>query len=208
MESYVKSGISFIVGGLVGAGIAVIFLKKKYETMYNDAVRSKEQIYADLIAKNKEYLEEGGEDPEALAKLNREKPDFTEYAKALSKNHQYVDYSKPDTTAATNDISKEKANVPSDHEVIDPNYFGEYEDYGKIFLTYYSDGVLADSDDEILEEADIENCIGLDYVDHFGEFEEDSVHIRNDRLKCYYEILEDTRTFEKAMRDKMLVSDS
>ena len=30
-----------------------------------------------------------------------------------------------------------------------------------------------------------------DFADHFGEYEDDSVFVRNNRLKCDYEILRD-----------------
>ena len=44
---------------------------------------------------------------------------------------------------------------------------------------------------EQLTEDEIEECVGLDSLTHFGEYEEDSVFVRNDNLKIDYEILRD-----------------
>ena len=55
--------------------------------------------------------------------------------------------------------------------------------------------ILTDEDDEIVE--DIEDKIGFDALSHFGEYEEDSVFVRNDRIKCDYEILLDQRKYSE-----------
>ena len=81
------------------------------------------------------------------------------------------------------------------HYIIRPDEFGEYDDYDTISLTYYADHILTDEDDEIVE--DIEDKIGFDALNHFGEYEEDSVFVRNDRIKCDYEILLDQRKYSE-----------
>ena len=211
MNSYVKSTISFIAGAAVGAGLAVIFLKKKYDQMYQESAARMEEVYSELIKEQVPYETEGGEDPEVLAKLNREKPDLNEYARSIAKEHKFVDYTKHAEIKTAGEVKEEhlekEAEEPKkdiDIYTINPNDFGEFDDYGHIFLTYYSDGILAEGED-ILDDDEIENCVGLDFEDYFGEYEDDSVHIRNDRLKCDYEILADERTFEKALNDKRLV---
>lgn len=68
--------------------------------------------------------------------------------------------------------------------------------YERISLTYYADGVLADEDNEPVD--DIEEIVG-DGLEHFGEYEEDSVFVRNDAKKCDYEILRDLRTFAEVV---------
>ena len=49
---------------------------------------------------------------------------------------------------------------------------------------------------------DIENVVGLDFADHIGEYEDDAVHIRNERLRCDYEILRDLRKYSDVLEDK------
>ena len=42
---------------------------------------------------------------------------------------------------------------------------------------------------------DVDDVVGEDSLNHFGEFEEDSVYVRNDERKCDYEILLDHRRY-------------
>ena len=88
---------------------------------------------------------------------------------------------------------EEKVNMVEKPYIISPEEFGDFDEYTKLSLTYYSDGVLADENDEIVD--DIDETVGADFADHFGEYEDDSVFVRNDRLKCDYEILRDNRSY-------------
>ena len=66
-------------------------------------------------------------------------------------------------------------------------------------MNYYEDGVLADDWDEPIE--DIDKVVGKDSLTHFGEYEDDSVYVRNDRLKCEYEILMRVGKFADKIKD-------
>ena len=82
----------------------------------------------------------------------------------------------------------------SNPHVITPEEFGENNHYDRITLTYYADHVLADENDEIIQ--DVEETIGFGSLNHFGEYEADIVYVQNDILKCYYEITRDLRKYE------------
>ena len=41
-----------------------------------------------------------------------------------------------------------------------------------------------------------DEIVGLDSLTHFGEYEDDSVFVRNDVMKCDYEILLDHRNYK------------
>ena len=70
------------------------------------------------------------------------------------------------------------------------------DEYETVSLTYYSkDNVLTDDNDEIVD--DVDEIIGQDSLKHFGEYEDDSVYVRNDRRKCDYEILLDESDYHK-----------
>lgn len=77
--------------------------------------------------------------------------------------------------------------------VISPDEYGE-KDYEVKSWTYYSDFVLADDDGEIVSEP--ENIIG-DALSHFGDYEEDSVFVRNENLEWDIEILKHEKTFSE-----------
>lgn len=74
-----------------------------------------------------------------------------------------------------------------DPYVITPEALGEIDEYDTTTIYYYADGVLAHLNGEVVE--DVEDTVGLDFAEHFGEFEDDSVCIRNEAHACDYEVL-------------------
>lgn len=83
--------------------------------------------------------------------------------------------------------------------VITPDEFGDC-DYSTVSLTYYADDVLTyEDDDEVIDDRD--EIVGNDVVNHFGEYEDDSVFVRNDAKKCDYEILYDQRNYHDIYPD-------
>ena len=79
--------------------------------------------------------------------------------------------------------------------VISPEEFGEKEHYDTVSLMYYADQILADDNDDIIE--DVEGTVGFDSLTHFGDFETDAVHVRNDEQCTDYEILRSLRTYKE-----------
>ena len=82
--------------------------------------------------------------------------------------------------------------------MIAPEDFDEYDDYEIVSLTYYDDGILANENDEIVE--DVEELIGADSLNRFGEYEDDSVYVRDERIKTDYEILRDRRNYTDVVK--------
>ena len=60
--------------------------------------------------------------------------------------------------------------------------------------------MLTDENDEIIE--DVEETVGFESLNHFGEYEDDSVFVRNDARKCDYEILLDQRTYSEVAKGR------
>lgn len=78
--------------------------------------------------------------------------------------------------------------------VIPPNDFGNIDEYDTDTLVYYADNILADDDGELIE--DVESTVGFDALASFGKYgEDDAVYVRNEQLKCDYEILLDKKRF-------------
>jgi hypothetical protein len=84
--------------------------------------------------------------------------------------------------------------------VISPEDFGEIEDYDQRTLFYYEDGVLTDDEDNPIE--DVDGVVGRGSLTHFGEYEDDSVHVRNERLRIDYEILREPNTYADVVKTK------
>ena len=93
----------------------------------------------------------------------------------------------------------------SDPVTIPPDEFGEDEDYDTEYLNYYNDGVLADDCDIPIE--DVDAVVGLDSLEQFGEWEDDIVHVRNDRLRTYYEITQDARNYSDVVGGNLNLRD-
>ena len=109
----------------------------------------------------------------------------THYA---SMDEKEDDYSEDDT-------DEEKPNrIKSAPYVISPDECGEEIGYAISELTYFiNDDILVDDFGEIVEYPD--ELVGCDFMKHFGEYEEDSVFVRNETLMCDFEILKDIGTY-------------
>lgn len=166
------NAVIFVSG--VGIGVAAVW--KFFDTKYKNQVSKK----IDEIMSNVKKVE-SNVPSELPAKVITEPVlrdiDISEDSK--------INYSK---IAEPYMIAKETTNEKP--YVIAPSEFGE-NGYETISLRYYSDGLLADDMDEVIE--NIDETVGADSLNHFGEYEDDSVFVRNDRLKVDYEILLDNR---------------
>lgn len=90
-----------------------------------------------------------------------------------------------------------KKDIAKKPYIIMPDQFINEEPYfDKITLEYYEDGVLCDErTGEIL--TDIESAIGRESLNHFGEYEDDVVYVRNERISTDYEVIYQDRPFAR-----------
>lgn len=183
--------LGFIIGAASGATVAWYLLKDKYETLAQEEIDSVKEVFARREQEMKDETVKRNV-AEGIKDSDRTKPDLKEYAEQLKKNG-YTRYS--DLSADDGGVS-DKQMKPY---VIPPEQFGDNEEHEQISLTYYADGVLADENDEVIE--DVEDAVGIDSLNHFGEYEDDSVFVRNDARKCDYEILLDQRTYSEVVED-------
>ena len=125
-----------------------------------------------------------------------------------------------DTNADADDISeesaeKEKSEVQrividegytaeeaetKDPYVISSDEFGFFDDYEEITLTYYADDILADDQDRIIE--DKESIIGRDALSRLTNTDDETVYVRNEKLKVDYEICYDYKRFAEVMDEQ------
>lgn len=183
--------VSFALGAAAGAAGAWYILKTKYEEIAQEEIDSVKQVFKKRldemndkdISDHQDEHEEDSKDP-----VDDEESDEKETYK------QVVDYTGYSATTEPD----EKKDVPEDRPyVIPPDAVGELVGYDYIELIFFSDNTITDDQYELLENP--EDVIGFESLNHFGEYEEDSVYVRNDRLKCDYAILLDERTYEEAV---------
>jgi hypothetical protein len=182
-----NSKVAFIIGSVVGVGIGVAgtysYFKDKYEKLAEEDFNSRRVFDEDKKDEPVEPVVEKTADSRTV-----DKPSIAAYSAILQKEG-YVNYSDMQD-------KKQKQEIAVDRPyVIQPSDFGEFDYYEKISLTYTADGVLLDDMNEIVD--DIEETVGEDSLEHFGEYEDDSVYVRNDAKKCDYEILLDQRNYQE-----------
>ena len=189
----IRDVVIFSAGAAIGSIVTWKLIEAKYKQISDEEIASVKEVFT-VRKKTTEDEEEDESEEDSLTIAekyhNEDKPDLMEYSKI-------IDEEGYDSEAIESKL--ENKLKPVDHDepyVISPDEFGEFDDYEQISLTYYEgDGFLADDMDELVD--DIEDVVGFESLNHFGEYEEDAVHVRNDRLKADYEILVDTRSYRE-----------
>jgi hypothetical protein len=176
----------FIIFGtfVVGLGIGVASTRKYYKNKY-------EQLAQEEIDSVKEVFRRRERSDEKLSDdifIHDNESIMNDYFNKLQEEGYAYCSEKEEPV-------KNEIDIPY---VITPEEFSEYDDYDNISLTYYADGVLTYENNEIIE--DIEETVGEDSLNHFGEYEEDSVYVRNDGKKTDYEILLDLRNYSDVIK--------
>ena len=180
MNDKLSSVIIFCGGVFIGGFLTWDFFKTKYE-----------KIADEEIASVKETFE------------HREPRSDNNYKveEALKGNDAYVNiidssgYRNYSNTA----IETDKKGGTADMElkqpyVITPEQYEDNVDYTKVSLTWYNDEVLEDDWGNVLDPDDV---IGSEALKTFGQYEKDSVFVRDDDEQIDYEVLLDTRSYKE-----------
>ena len=203
-----KNFFTFVTGLVIGSVVTYVVVKDKFEKITQEEIDSVKEVFGRRVEK------EADKKIEKIAEKEVEKirKEYNDYG-SLTKN--YTSYSKNETKE--DDCAKvedddddddddcaqvededgvelfevERASDSDRPYVIDPWDFGGEEGYDTVTLIYYADDVLTDSDNNVIEDEDIDDFVGADFAEHFGEYEKDCVCVRNDRLKIDYEICRD-----------------
>lgn len=195
MKHMMSKMFIFTAGAMIGSVVTYKFAKNKFDIVLKEEMDAMVEAYG--LRSNLKNVNEVHEtdipeevDEDVHTGMSA-KPSMMEYI-AKIREAGYVNYSdKPH-------VEEEEANdVEEFIHVIDPDDFEEDEDYDSVSLTYYADGILADDMDERIE--DVDDTVGPDFADHFGEYEDDAVFIKNDKRKTYYEILRDERRYAEVV---------
>lgn len=204
MNSTLKGVLIFVLGAAAGSLATWKLIEKKYKDIAQEEIDSvkdtfskmKKNEYPDKLEDYpdfEEFDDSDDEESKSEQKIDRNnKPDIVEYAKILSETG-YTNY------AEKQDKKEKKGVEPVEDErpyVISPDEFGEKDGYENVTLTYYADGVLTDYFDNVI--SNIDEVVGFDSLDHFGEYEDDAVFVRNEKMETDYEILRDLRDFNES----------
>lgn len=172
----------FTAGAAIGSAVTWKLVKDKYARLAQEEVEAVREFYM-----NRHQDSEDGTSvkEEPVAVIPESVPEFTE--------QERVDYAAIANTYSNNNEKGVPKPVKRPY-VISPDEFDE-NGYQTVSLTYYADGVVEDDFYDVWDDDEIEEKIGLSSLNHFGEYEEDSVFVRNENNETDYEILRDPRNY-------------
>lgn len=172
-------------------------VSKKYDSEMSELI---DQINAERAAIKAEYMSN--------------KPDISTFKKQPEPEEPPVK-KETDIPASIPDVDVEavkpkkkpaassKKKKPSVYEITEDE-FNDVDNREKVLLSYYSDGVLANSYTD--KQVDISATIGYDMLDLLGEEKLDSLHVRNESQNIDYEVTRDFREFREIV-DRYVDSD-
>ena len=187
----VRDLIIFVAGCAVGGIGASLYLKdvyRRYAQEEIDSVIDRERHKRETEACSYgRAVEDSTEDEERIeqakeaAKNAANKSSITEYANVVKKEgyKDYSEYSKPEP------VEEKEVNANPISYIL-PSEFGDEDAYEQIELTYYADGMLADEEGDLVQDIDL--TVGNEFDEHFGEYDDAMVYIKNDVMKAYYMI--------------------
>ena len=166
----------FAAGAIVGSVVTYKLTKAKYE----------QDEYEDYYEEEKEPDISESETKEVEQTLTASVKDTVK--EDMVRYHKIV---KRSGYAEESDVTEKKEGKDVDRPyAITPDEFAELDGYRTETLYYYADGILADEDDNIIE--DVDDIVGEENLTTFEEDKRfDSIYIRNDACKTDYEILRD-----------------
>ena len=191
MNDKLSSVIVFCGGVFIGGFLTWDFFKTKYEKIADEEIASVKETF-----NHREPRSDKNYKVEEALKGNDEyinvSPGVAERIIKIIDSNGYRNYSN--TAIETN-----KKGGTADMElkqpyVITPEQYEDNVDYTKVSLTWYNDEVLEDDWGNVLDPDDV---IGRDALKTFGQYEKDSVFVRDDDEQIDYEVLLDTRSYKE-----------
>lgn len=200
-----KTVIGFLVGLVIGSVLTYHGLKNKVEAEIDEEVDKIKEFYKDQLEKQQAEYFEKEEYLKSKVDLADDKGIVVSKIINLNNIEKFEEVPNEDTD---NDIDESPSGVFEVFKddiiaqdkpfVIEEDRVGEYISYDLISLIYFSDGVLTDDWEVPVENPD--ETLGKEYIEYF-ETGEDVVYVRNDKLKCEFEITRDLRTYEEVKEE-------
>ena len=179
--------IAFAAGAGIGSAVTYKALKTKYDQLIQEEIDSIKEAFSRVDSEGsnnptEESVEEDEPDEE-------DTEDDIEAAEEVINQNGYA-------TVSDNKVEEEEDDDMDEPHVISPDEFGDC-DYVTVTLWYYTDGVVTNDDGKMI--SNVEELIGKDFADHFGEYEEDpdTVYVRNDDQEIDYQVLAEYRAYSE-----------
>ena len=181
--------IAFVAGAAIGSLVTLKLVKDKYDSDYQRDVEETREA----LRKHYTHTEEVNE------QLKEENKNLRTNAAIISKCG--YGYPEIDVIVDKEEKDEEEENDSMKPYIITPEEYSE-SDCPQETLNYYQDGVVTDQYDDPISDDTVELWVGRESLNHFGEYEEDSVFVHNPHLNCDYEILADERTWDQVLEER------
>lgn len=210
MKKAFSNFVMFTVGAAIGSVITWKLVKTKYEQIAQEEIDSVKETFSKREKQVEKYLPDYTATVKKFTECNNVNNDANNdinVYESILKDHKYLNINEDRTDEdRSNSYTKytlektRKEDLDMEYNrpyVISPEEFDDNDEYNVISLTYYADGVLTDDMDEPIDPEDIDDLVGKDFADHFGEYEENSIFVRNDAMQTDYEILRDLQRYDE-----------
>lgn len=203
------SGIAiFSIGFISGILATVQYMKKQNKEIEEEVEIESEKMPGGEIPENNDVIE----------RMEEMTEEFEEYEERIKNEGYYVnekttvisesgdimyDSDKPDPPVCRydeNGYEMEEYTVMADRPYNIPPE--EYEVYCEADgtwnseeYTYYADGYVTDSQGLPVSPEDVIRCIGTEFPNWFGTYEDDQIWIRNDELRMDFSVVRDLDNF-------------
>ena len=207
MNNKVFGTILFTAGAVIGSLVTWKVVKTKYEDIAQEEINSVKEEYTRLMVSMKKklndsvtYKDDNNEDDESEKNTDNIDDSIMTNYNEIVKSYRSSDEEENNQNEKEGEEKEEDNDGVSYMEapyVISPDDFGSIPGYNVEPLDYFADGTLADGWGV---ELDIAETIGEDAVNHFGDYDDDVVYVRNEQTKLEYEVTRDPRTYAEAVR--------
>lgn len=215
MTNIASGIIGFVAGAVAGAGTTYYVMKERMEAEIEEVRQIYRQKIEEDVGKSIEEWKNPADEYTTTAPSEKPAPAFITRNifedHSIQANGDYVDYSnsiKEDTDEDDEYIEEPTRIENPQIYTISPAEFGEHDDFDQVSLTWYADSILADDMDPAVPIEDIESYFPIDILSTFGEYEDDSIHVRNELLKTDYEILRDLSKWKDLYKKKKKTSNN
>lgn len=187
MNNTINKIFIFSAGVAIGVAASWKFFETKYKKIAQEEIDSVKEVFS--VKKN----ESEQTNTKPMTRMSMKE--------AKEKEQELDEYNDLMNDLGYTNKEKGEDNVCKEPYIISPEEFGELADYDTESLTYFdSNNILTDDFENPIE--DIGAMVVEDFAEHFGEYEDDSVFVRNEYRKTDYEILRDERNFKDVHNSK------
>ena len=194
-----KTIIAFILGAAAGVASSMFYFKTKYEQKADAEIQEIRDLYA-----KKSETEEKKEDTPVTSHQVTKADDLHATARHVSEYTKYAPKEDAQNEAPKDGIHVEKVDFtpmknpnPPKPYLIDSSDYGQDDNFDPLCWEWYTDGVLANENNEIVD--NIQEWIG-DGLKVFAESEDNLFWVRNEKYGVDIEVARSGITYEKAQR--------